>query len=118
MDGEPLGEAMVIFIPDGGTVGQGGNGTTEGNGKYVLSSRNDKGETVPGVIPGKYRVAVSRMVKPDGTVWTPDATNSSGPATVGAREELALEYSDPRSSLWLIDIISGGPPQDFILNKR
>ena len=118
MDGEPLGEAIVIYIPDGGTVGQGGTGMTEANGKYLLSSQNDKGETVSGVIPGKYRVAISRMVKPDGSVWTPDATNSTGPATVGAREELAMEYSDPRSSIWLIDIISGGPPQDFVLNKR
>lgn len=117
MDQNPLGQAIVLYIPDGSTVGQGGSGMTDDSGKYKVSSRNAKGEMVDGIIPGKYRVAISRMVKPDGSVWTPDPENKEGPASVGAREELPLEYSDPRSSIWLVDVITGGPPQDFPLTK-
>lgn len=118
IDGTALGQANVLYIPDEGTVGQGGSGTTDDTGKYKVSSRDSKGDTIEGIIPGKYRVAISRMIKPDGSVWTPDATNSTGPASVGAREELPMEYADPRSSIWLIDVISGGPSQDFGLQKK
>jgi len=116
-DGKPLTDAQVLYIPDASTTGQGGSGSTDASGKYSLSSRNGKGETVTGVIPGKYRVAFSRMVKADGSVWTPDPTNSSGPATFGAREELPLKYSNPASSVQLAEVKAGGPPIDFALKK-
>ena len=117
MDGKPLSQAMVLYIPDISTTGQGGSGTTDESGKYSVSSRNAKGEMVPGVIPGKYKVAFSRMVKPDGTVWTPDASNSAGPATFGAREELPLKYSDPATSIQIAEVKAGGAPVDFALKK-
>lgn len=117
MDGKPLAQAMVLYIPDISTKGQGGSGTTDESGKYTVSSRNAKGEMVPGIIPGKYKVAFSRMVKPDGTVWTPDATNSAGPATVGAREELPLKYSNAANSIQMAEVKAGGAPIDFTLKK-
>jgi hypothetical protein len=72
---------------------------------------------VPGVIPGKYKVGFSRMMKPDGTVWTPDATNSTGPATVGAVEEMPLKYSDVANSRQFAEVKAGGAPIDFALKK-
>jgi len=117
MGGKPLTQTMVLFIPDVSTQGQGGSAQTDDSGKYTVSSRNSKGETVPGIIPGKYKIAFSRMVKPDGSVWIPDATNSAGPATFGAREELPLKYSDPANSIQIAEVKAGGAPVDFDLRK-
>ncbi len=117
MDGKPLSGVQVLFIPDMSTNGQGGSGTTDDAGKFSSSSRNSKGDIAPGVIPGKYRVAFSRMVKPDGSVWIPDPSSPTGPATVGAREEIPLKYSDPARSLMLVEVKAGGPPQEFSLKK-
>ena len=117
MGGKPLTQTMVLFIPDVSTQGQGGSARTDDSGKYTVSSRNSKGETVPGIIPGKYRIAFSRMVKPDGSVWVPDATNSAGPATFGAREELPLKYSDAANSIQIAEVKAGGAPVDFDLRK-
>jgi len=117
MGGKPLTQAMVLFIPDVSTQGQGGSAQTDDSGKYTVSSRNSKGETIPGIIPGKYRVSFSRMVKPDGSVWVPDPTSSAGPATFGAREELPLKYSDPANSIQIAEVKAGGAPVDFDLRK-
>lgn len=117
MGGKPLTQTMVMFIPDGSTQGPGGSAQTDDSGKYTISSRNTNGETVPGIIPGKYKVSFSRMVKPDGSVWVPDATNSSGPATFGAHEELPLKYSDPANPIQIADVKAGGAPLDFDLKK-
>jgi hypothetical protein len=118
MDGKPLSGVRVLFIPDVSTNGQGGSGTTDDAGKFAASSRNTKGEVTNGIIPGKYRVAFSRMVKSDGSVWIPDPTSPTGPATVGAREEIPLKYSDPARSLMLIEVKAGGPDQEFALKKN
>jgi hypothetical protein len=117
LNGKPLTETQVLFIPDASTTGQGASGTTDASGKYSLSSRNGKGEIVKGIIPGKYRVAFSRMVKPDGSVWVNDPANPVGPATVGAREELPMKLSDPANSLQLAEVKGGGAPVDFTLKK-
>jgi hypothetical protein len=116
-NGKPLTDAQVMFIPDASTTGQGASGTTDASGKYSLSSRSSKGEVVKGIIPGKYRVAFSRMVKPDGTVFVVDPANPVGPATFGAREELPLKYSDPANSIQLAEVKAGGAPVDFDLKK-
>ena len=118
MDGKALSGVQVLFIPDASTNGQGGSGTTDDAGKFIASSRNTKGEVATGIIPGKYRVAFSRMVKGDGTVWVPDPTVSTGPATFGAREEIPLKYSDPARSSILIEVKPGGPEQTFDLKKK
>lgn len=117
MDGKPLSGVQVLFVPDVSTNGQGGSGTTDDAGKFTASSRDTKGEITTGIVPGKYRVAFSRMVKADGSVWTPDPTSPTGPATVGAREEIPLKYSDPSRSLMLIEVKAGGPDQEFALKK-
>lgn len=117
LNGKPLTETQVLFVPDVSTTGQGASGTTDAAGKYSLSSRNSKGEIVKGIIPGKYRVSFSRMIKPDGSVWVSDPTNPVGPATVGAREELPTKLSDPANSLQLVEVKAGGAPIDFDLKK-
>ena len=63
--GVPVGNATVSFLPADGTKGEGGIGTTDADGRFTLtgSRRGDSG-----VVPGKYRVRVSRFMDRDGTV--------------------------------------------------
>ena len=116
-NGKPLPDAAVLFIPDERTQGRGGSALTDSDGFYTVNSRGKGGDIIPGIVPGKYKVAFSRMINPDGTVWTPDEDNSSGPATVGAREGLPVKYSDPGRSKLIVTINEGGPTQDFVLKK-
>ncbi len=89
---QPLADAMVTFSPTDTTVGQGASGLTDSSGKYVLQSSPVDGKPKPGAIPGNYKVSISRMVKPDGSVWKPNP--NQGPMTGGAaHEEMPDEYS-------------------------
>jgi hypothetical protein len=111
----PLADAMVTFTPTESTVGQGASGITDGSGKYVLESRWSDGKSKPGAIPGKYVVTISRMVRPDGTVWKPDP--NKGPMTGGAaHEELPQEYSF--KSILTADVSKDKGVHDFKLEKK
>jgi hypothetical protein len=63
--GVPVGHATVSFVPVEETKGEGGIGTADADGNFTLtgSRRGDSG-----VVPGKYRVVVSRFIERDGTV--------------------------------------------------
>jgi len=63
--GVPVGNATVSFVPMDATKGEGGIGSTDTEGNFTLtgSRRGDAG-----VVPGKYRVVVSRFMNRDGTV--------------------------------------------------
>lgn len=118
MNGESLSNATVLFIPEAGTVGPGGSGTTDETGKYSVQSLGPDKKMEPGLIPGKYKVAFSRMVKPDGQVWTPGPNSTEGPATSGAREELPQRYSMPFQSKIVVEVTDKSSPHDFKLKKK
>jgi hypothetical protein len=91
MDGKPLAGAVVIFHSKSSTEGfRGAQGVTDDKGKYVLQTDIGEGKTKKGVVPGRYAVTVSRMVKPDGTPLAPDVPPMSNPE---AREQIPLKYS-------------------------
>jgi hypothetical protein len=98
MNGEPLELAIVRYIPETETTGPGATGMTDSLGEYSLTFRDANGKTASGVIPGKYKVAVSKMVKLDGSVWTPSPENNEGPMMTGAREHVPIKYSNPSQS--------------------
>jgi hypothetical protein len=91
--GAPLGSATVLFMPADGTKGEGGIGTTDRDGSFTLtgSRRGDSG-----VVPGKYKVRVSRFVDRDGTVLPSDAKQADYPHAV---ESVPAPYSSPDSPL-------------------
>src|SRR5688572_18650017 len=91
--GVPIGNATVLFMPADGTKGEGGIGTTDADGRFTLtgSRRGDSG-----VVPGKYRVRVSRFVNPDGSPLPPDFTEAEYPRAV---ESVPAPYSGPDSPL-------------------
>lgn len=115
-DGKPLDNATVTFSPmEGGQAGFGASGFTDSSGKYTLETAAGDGKTKLGAVPGKYGVTISRMVKPDGSVWKPDPKDPSGPMTYGAREELPSEYSmQPRLTA---EVANDKAVHDFKLDK-
>ena len=91
--GVPVGDATVLFMPADATPGEGGIGTTDRDGHFTLtgSRRGDAG-----VVPGKYKVRVSRFVDRDGTVLSSDAKQADYPHAV---ESIPAPYSAPDSPL-------------------
>jgi hypothetical protein len=59
LDNQPVSEATVLFIPDGGT-GQPAQGMTVENGKFRLTTFKDN----DGALPGSYKVTVTKSVPP------------------------------------------------------
>jgi hypothetical protein len=57
LDGQPVGDAVVVFNPDGG--GQVATGLTDSGGKFKMGTLK-KGD---GVRPGKYRVTVTKTAE-------------------------------------------------------
>jgi hypothetical protein len=91
--GNPLGNAMVQFTPQGSTPGEGALGMSDAQGKFtVISSRQDDA----GVPPGEYSVRVSRFVGGKGEPLPPDATQADHP---DAKESIPAPYSTPSSPL-------------------
>src|SRR5690349_10105812 len=85
--GRPLDSATIQFLPAGETRGEGGMGRSDGDGSFTLiGSRGGAG----GVVPGAYRVRVSRLVARDGTVLPPDARQADNP---GCRESVPAPYT-------------------------
>src|SRR5262245_38305869 len=59
LDNEPVAEATVLFIPEGGT-GQPAHGMTDENGKFRLSTFEEN----DGALAGDYKVTVTKSVPP------------------------------------------------------
>lgn len=111
--GKPLENAQVIFVPEGTTLGPGGGGQTNPAGEYTAQMRWSDQKMRDGLIPGRYKVAFSRFIKPDGSVWIPSPNATEGPATSGAREELPMEISSPVESKTSIEVTAGKSTYDL-----
>ncbi len=83
---QPAANAVVTFRPDGDTKGNGGAGTTDAAGLYEILTPQGK----KGLLPGKYKVTVSRRLNPDGS--PPDPKEM--PIESKARESLPPKYAD------------------------
>lgn len=95
LDGKPLENAYVNFVPIGADMLT-ASGTTDESGKFVLETGS--GPTAKeGAIPGRYKVCISSLVKPDGTrvVFDP----SKPPAMQLALESLPSRYSEAADTL-------------------
>ena len=85
--GQPLDRAVVQFIPMESTKGEGGIGVSDDQGNFTLTGSRAGAK---GVVPGEYRVRVSRLLARDGTVLPADAKQAENP---GARESIPAEYA-------------------------
>jgi hypothetical protein len=85
--GQPLDGATVQFIPLGSTKGEGGMGRSESDGSFTLIGSRAGAK---GVVPGEYKVRVSRLIARDGTPLPADATEADNP---GSRESVPGPYN-------------------------
>jgi len=105
--GAPVSGAEIRFFPIETTEGVGGTGKTDGEGKYTVTySRGGTGLPV-----GKYRVAISKRVMPDGSEPPADVEPMDSPAS----ETLPPKYSDDNASELTATITEDGSPVDFAL---
>ena len=101
--GAPVGSATVMLTPVGDTKGEGGIGTADAGGNFTLTGSRQGDE---GVVPGRYRVRVSRFVNRDGSVLPSDAKQVDYP---DAEESVPAPYSTPDSPLEVTVPEQGGP---------
>jgi|SRR6516164_5596238 hypothetical protein len=84
---QPLDNATLQFIPIGSTKGEGGIGRSDPEGHFTLIGSRAGAK---GVVPGEYKVRVSRLVGRDGRPLPADAKQADHP---GARESVPGTYS-------------------------
>lgn len=114
LDGKPLPKATVRFIPqDGAKQGYGGSGVTDSAGKYELKSLAGQ-EAAAGTPPGKYKIIVTKLIKPDGTV----ADMMEPPMMSAAKESIPLRYSDTATSVLSETVSSSGGTFNFELTSK
>ncbi|MDA0833202.1 MAG: carboxypeptidase-like regulatory domain-containing protein [Planctomycetota bacterium] len=115
MDGQPLSNATVTFIPPEKTTKEEitATGVTNAEGLYELSIF--VGQRVSGALPGKYKVRISRSVLADGTVV--DLSTGKPPPMPG-RESLPPKYSDILSTELNAEVPNQGGSQDFELTSK
>ncbi len=90
LDDRPLLGARILFLPLGATKGHGGDGVTDASGAFeVTAFYSDNPKCLP---PGRYKVVVTRMMRPDGSPAPPGIMTFDS----DARETLPAVYSDPR----------------------
>lgn len=80
LDGEPLGDARVIFSPEDGR--RPSSAVTESDGSYKLTYLEDQ----PGALPGRHKVIISTFVEAD-----PDSSDPR--VKTGVREILPTKYN-------------------------
>ena len=90
--GKPLDNAVIQFIPTGSTKGEGGIGRSDQSGNFsLIGSRGG----AKGVVPGEYKVRVSRLIARDGSPLPDDAKEVENP---GAKESIPGPYNSPEST--------------------
>lgn len=109
---KPLANADLLFIPIESTPGVGGQARTEDKGEFnVVYSRGGMG-----LPQGKYRVAVSYRLMPDGSPVPKDDTTP--PIESPARETLPRKYSDYDSSQLEVVISPKKPVELKLVTKK
>jgi hypothetical protein len=99
--GVPIDNATVSFIPLDATLGEGGIGNTDSMGVYVLTGSR-RGDV--GVVPGQYKVRVSRFMDKDGTILK-EFKQADNPH---AMETVPAPYSTPDSKMVVTVPEAGG----------
>jgi hypothetical protein len=112
LDGNPLANASLMFVPTGSTPGTGSGAVTDAKGKYELRTSHDG----IGAPVGQYKVIISKLVLSDGSDYKLDSGVS--PMDAGADESLPAQYSDPDQTILTANVPEGGGPIDFPLNSK
>ena len=103
----PLAHAVVNFIPVGESEGQGGHGSTDAEGRYVLTGT--RGEN--GIPPGEYKVTISLRLRPDGSLPEPNVP----PIESDATERLLPQYWDRDLTRLQATVAKDAATHDFLV---
>jgi len=104
MDGKPLTEASLEFVPRGETKGQGGSAASDEEGRFVVST--PFGEE--GLPPGEYSVIISKLVLPAGMHFDVPPDKNLPPIETPYRESLPPQYSDRANSKLVVKVANEG----------
>ena len=132
LDGKPVAQANVVFVPDGS--GQAAAGITDEAGKYTLTTTNPQ----DGAVVGKYKVMVTKATSADPTAGLDleglspaerdkkamQAYYQSGAAkNVGSKKvaevkhELPVKYNNTAASGLTATVVKGKNTFDFALTS-
>ncbi len=114
IDGLPLANAAVQFHPEGTTAGVGSGGYTDQHGNFELITVSGGSEITKGAPVGKYKVTVSKFMKPDGTDFPLDSKEP--PGLTGAVETVPMIYSDPQWTTLDAQVPPAGGVIHLVLN--
>ena len=93
LDNQPLADADVSFLPvDGSPTTQGGQATTDAEGRFSVGMMLDQGrKRQPGLPIGTYHVTVVKMVAPGGAVSLDKPPQNALPAHYGQPQSSELQ---------------------------
>jgi hypothetical protein len=109
LDDMPLANASVYYSPVGETPGNGGGGLSDASGKYTV-----QGARGSGLPPGDYRVVVSRLLRPDGSLPDPNVP----PIESDAAETLPTVYTSPESTPLEVKVTQAPVSHQFRLQSK
>ena len=121
LDGKPLAGVMVSYVPDSQAQSEGelATGITDESGKYTLMTfiPGSGSRSADGAVPGAYKVAITKLVMPDGTPVPAETTDADAEA-LGAKQLLPPKYSSFESTK-LTAVVKGEPNTiDFELKSK
>jgi len=117
LEGNPVPQAKVLFLPDiSQESGRMAEGYTDGQGRYQLNTPvpSLNRDRTAGVLPGEYRVVISKITMPDGSP-IPQGTTEADAMAEGAQESIPARYSDPNNTELKVTIAAAQQDLDFEL---
>jgi len=85
--GQPLDGANVVFYPTDGSTTLASQAVTDASGRFELTTHIGVGKFKPGIVPGKYAVAITKL----------DTAGISSTLTA-PKDLLPKKYGDPKTS--------------------
>lgn len=109
LDGQPLADAAIVFIPLKSQQPQPSWGHTDADGHYELKTSDGK----DGAAIGPYRIVVSKMVMQDGSP-IPAGSQTGG---ADGKELIPYPHSDPRQSAHLVEVTKDGDAFEVVITS-
>jgi hypothetical protein len=95
-DGQPVEGANVIFAPADGKQTLASQAVTDIEGRFEMSTHSGGGKFVPGIAPGRYGVAVTKL-----------DTAAVSTTLAPPKELLPKKYGNPQTSGLSADVTAG-----------
>lgn len=103
MDGKPLPNATVVFIPEGGRPA---GASTDANGNYVLNFAQGRRGAIPG--PNMIRISTQRDPTPGENGKAIPGSKETIPARYNTASELTFTVEPKKKNVANFDLKSGG----------